>query len=148
MSDSPQQSFKSHAAYDPMFHIVAALALLLFIGLSVTAIFENLHSSLLIPLSLIVLCILLLALFVRVRSYPLKVQDRIIRLEEKLRLASILPETLRKRIPELTEDQLIGLRFASDDELPALVLTTLDHKLTRKQIKERIQNWRPDHFRI
>jgi len=122
--------------------------LLLFIGLSVANLVQNIHGALLTPIALIVLCIVLFALLVRARSYPLKVQDRIIRLEEQLRLNTVLADPLRRRIPELTEDQLIGLRFASDDELNSLVLTTLDHKLSRKQIKEKIQNWRPDHYRI
>ncbi|WP_263357868.1 DUF6526 family protein [Acidicapsa ligni] len=148
MSDTRQQNLKNHAAFDPLIHIVAAVALLLFIGLSVAAVVQNIHGNLIVPFSLIALSILLFVLLVRTRSYPLKVQDRIIRLEEKLRLTTILSDPLKKRIPELTEDQLIGLRFASDDELPALVLTTLDHKLTRKQIKERIQSWRPDTFRV
>ena len=60
----------------------------------------------------------------------------------------LLPEPLRQRIHELTEEQLIGLRFASDEEVPELVRESLDKKLTRQQIKQRIQNWRADHFRV
>jgi hypothetical protein len=91
--------------------------------------------------------VLVVALF-KARLYPLKIQDRIIRLEERLRLDALLSDDLRKRIPELTEDQLIGLRFAPDEEIPELVQLTLEKNLDRKQIKERIQNWRPDHYRI
>ena len=83
-----------------------------------------------------------------IRIYPLKVQDRVIRLEERLRLSILLPEPLRSRIPELTEDQLVGLRFASDGEVASLVEKTLANKWTRKEIKANIRNWRPDYFRL
>jgi ferritin-like protein len=76
------------------------------------------------------------------------VQDRVIRLEERLRLQALAPEEWHSQIYRLTEDQLIGLRFAADDEVLELAKQALEHHLSRKQIKERIQNWRPDHFRI
>jgi len=104
---------------------------------------DNFHSFL-----LIVLAVAMLTLTFKVRLYALKVQDRIIRLEERLRLTQLLSEPLRSRIPELTEGQLCGLRFASDAEVPKLVERALNEKLKRKDIKQSIQNWRPDYWRV
>jgi hypothetical protein len=84
----------------------------------------------------------------KIRTYPLKVQDRVIRLEERLRLATLLDAAQRPRIPELTESQLIALRFASDAELPALTTRALDEKLSAQEIRKSIQHWRPDNWRI
>jgi len=92
------------------------------------------------------LALLMLGFLVRIN--PLKVQDRVIRLEERLRLAALLPEPLRLRIPELTEPQLVALRFASDSEIPQLVEETLNANLTPKDTKKKIQNWRPDYFSV
>lgn len=82
------------------------------------------------------------------RLFALRVQDRLIRLEERLRYERVLPEELRWRADELTADQFISLRFASDEELPALMRKVLDEKLTeRKAIKKLIKTWRPDYLR-
>jgi hypothetical protein len=86
--------------------------------------------------------------YIRVRTYPLKVQDRVIRLEERLRLQSLAPAEWHTQIYRLTEDQLIGLRFAGDDEVVALAKLALEENLTRKQIKQRIGNWRSDDWRV
>jgi len=88
-----------------------------------------------------------IALF-KLRSYPLKVQDRVIRLEERIRLQALAPSEWHTQIYKLTEDQLIGLRFAADDEVVELAKQALEHNLTRKQIKERIKSWRPDNWRV
>jgi hypothetical protein len=91
---------------------------------------------------------LLIALFGFVRRSAVTVQDRLIRLEMRLRLAGLLPSELQPRIPEFTLDQLISLRFASDAELPALARKVLDEKLVdRKAIKRLIKDWQADYLR-
>lgn len=83
------------------------------------------------------------------RRFALGVQDRVIRLEERLRMERLLPGDLKSRIEDLTTDQLIGLRFASDAELSGLVRRVLDGELTdRKAIKQAVEDWRADHQRV
>ena len=87
-------------------------------------------------------------LFFYARTFPLTVQDRVIRLEMRLRLERLLPADLRSRIPEFTTPQLISLRFAGDEELAALARQVLDERLNdRKTIKRRIKNWQADFLR-
>jgi biopolymer transport protein ExbB/TolQ len=82
------------------------------------------------------------------RTFALAVQDRLIRLEERLRLERILPDSLRARVGDFTTEQLVALRFASDAELPALAQSVLDeNKQDREEIKRQIKQWRADHQR-
>jgi hypothetical protein len=147
VADSPQ-SYAHHTRWDPPFHFfILPVFLAAFIASIVHLVMSfnhhPLHGSLLVVLALAAL----LAIF-KIRLNALKVQDRVIRLEERLRLATLLPEPLRSRIPELTVGQLVALRFASDSELPALVQKTLNEKLSRDDIKKSIQKWRPDDWRV
>ncbi len=90
----------------------------------------------------------LIALFVMARNSTLAVQDRLIRLEMRLRMAGVLPADLRPRIPEFTVPQLVSLRFACDAELPALARKVLDEKLSdRKAIKRLVKDWQADYLR-
>jgi len=152
MAERKPQNYANHTRLDPPFHFfllpVFGLGLILtlihfFYHLRESDFRDNIHSFL-----LIVLAVAMVVVVVKERLYSLKVQDRVIRLEERLRLMQILPEGLRSRIPELSEDQLCGIRFASDSEVPKLVERALNEKLTRKQIKQSIQNWRPDYWRV
>jgi Family of unknown function (DUF6526) len=152
MAETKPQNLANHTRRDPPFHFyilpIFALALILtlvhfFAHITHGDLRDHIHAVL-----LILLAVAFLLLAFKVRLYSLKVQDRVIRLEERLRLTQLLPEPLRSRIPELTEDQLCGLRFASDPEIPKLVERTLKENLKRADIKKAIQNWRPDYWRV
>ena len=152
MAENAPQSYADHTRWDPLFHFfllpVFGLGLLMslvhfFAHLGESDFRDNFHAAMLILLA----TALLVAVF-KIRLYALKMQDRIIRLEERLRLTQLLSEPLRSRIPELTEAQLCGLRFASDAEVPQLVERALKEKLSRKQIKQAIKTWRPDYWRV
>ena len=94
------------------------------------------------------LAIGLVILFFCARIFALRVQDRVIRLEMRLRMEKILPAELRARIPEFTPVQLIALRFASDEELPELARKVLTEKIEdRKTIKKMIRHWNADYLR-
>jgi len=126
---SEPQSFKNHGRFDPAYHAVASGLLLAALILAITILVRSVLAPgahhLLISIWLVVVSVALVIILLKERLYPLKVQDRVIRLEE-----------------------LIALRFASDAEIPALVELTLEKRLSRKEIKERIQNWRPDYWRV
>lgn len=152
MAETKPQNLANHMRRDPPFHfyvvpifVVALLMTLVHFFAHITHgdLRDHMHAVLLILLA--VACLLLVF---KVRLYALRVQDRVIRLEERLRLTQLLSEPLRSRIPELTEDQLCGLRFASDAEIPKLVERALNEKLKRAEIKKAIENWRPDYWRV
>ena len=152
MAEKKPQTFANHTRLDPPFHFFVLPVFVLGLVLTLIHFFyhlresdfrDNFHAFLLILLALA-----MLTLIFRVRLYSLKVQDRVIRLEERLRLMQLLNEPLRSRIPELTESQLCGLRFASDAEVAKLAERALNEKLSRKDIKKAIQNWRPDYWRV
>ena len=145
MASATTQSFSNHARWDPPFHFVLAPIGLAAIILSIFLLVRQPGIGSILG---VLLSVGLFMIAGKARSYALKVQDRVIRLEERLRLSMLLPEATRPRIVELTEPQLIALRFASDAEAPALAMRALNEGLTKKQIKASIQNWRADYFRV
>ncbi len=148
MSEASPQGLKNHGRLDPAFHFVLGLA---FLANLVFAVFHLVHNWPTHRLSsgwFLVLSVVAFIPYFKLRAYPLKVQDRIIRLEERIRLQALAPTEWHSQIYRLTEDQLIGLRFAADDEVVELAKQALEGNLNRKQIKERIKNWRADYWRV
>ena len=145
MADVKPQSLANHTRLDPPFHLFLLPLGLVAIIVSVIILIRRPGMDSILWLILAFGFVMIAA---KARSYSLKVQDRVIRLEERLRLSLLLPENLRGRIGELTESQLIALRFASDSELPGLAKRALDEGMTSKQIKTSIESWRPDYFRV
>ncbi len=145
MSNSAPQSLKNHNRFDPYFHLVTLSALVTNL---VVAIVYLIHHFGFYSAWLVFLSIVVFVPYFILRIYPLKVQDRVIRLEERLRLQALAPAEWHTQIYKLTEDQLIGLRFAGDGEVVELAKQALEHQLNRKQIKERIKNWRADNWRV
>jgi len=145
MPDTQSQSYSNHTRWDPPFHffIMPVFVATVIVALVHAIRWPGFHTAWTVLLS-----IAALMLVFKTRMYALKVQDRVIRLEERLRLANALSEPLRSRIGELSESQLIALRFASDDELELLVNETLTRKLSAKEIKQSIKNWRGDYLRV
>ena len=145
MAQKTPQSFENHARVLPAFHYVAfpLFAINFFFTLyqAVTAFsWSNLVAF--------ALSVALILLFFVARVMALTVQDRVIRLEEQLRMRALLPADLQPHIGEFTVKQLIALRFASDNELPTLARKMLDKKIEdQKSIKKLVQHWRADYQR-
>jgi hypothetical protein len=140
------QSFKNHAKFVPLYHgfafPVAAINFVWSVYRAYTRPSWDTAIAMLLGAALIVI-------FFFARIFALSVQDRIIRLEMRLRMREQLPADLVARIPEFTTSQLIALRFASDAELPALARKVLDDRVTnRKAIKQMITDWQADHQRV
>jgi hypothetical protein len=145
MADADTQSFANHTKYDPAFHFFLAPIALVNLIVSIVSCFR--HPSIDAGWIVVISLAALVAVF-KMRIYSLKVQDRVIRLEERLRLSQLLNTSLAARIPDLTIPQLVALRFACDSEVPGLAEKTLGAKLKPKEIKQAIVTWRPDTFRV
>ena len=145
MPENTPQTLANHMRLDPPFHMfvmpVAGISLLVSIAYLIQH--PGFYAA-----WLVVVAVAAIVLVLKTRLYALKTQDRVIRLEERLRLATLLPQPLCSRIGELSEGQLIALRFASDSELPGLIEKTISGKLSGAEIKNAIVNWRPDYWRV
>jgi len=145
MAEHIPQTYANHARFHPVFHFFVVPVF--FINFLVAAI-QAVRSPGWISIWTVVMAAALVAAGFLIRVYALRVQDRLIRLEERLRLERLLPEALKARIGELTEGQLVGLRFASDGEVASLVEKTLANGWRNREIKKGVVNWRPDYFRV
>jgi len=141
-----EQSFRSHAKWLPPFHFFVLPVLLINLGFSIYWCVKSWFT-----VSGVLSVLVAAALFVGMvmaRAMAMKVQDRVIRIEERIRLERLLPADMHARIGEFTIDQLVALRFASNAELPELARKVLEGKVgERKAIKQMIKTWRPDSAR-
>ncbi len=145
-----EQNYANHAKYVPGFHFLTLGILTINLIWSLVRLVSGVDGIPFFDRLLNVAVAVALGLMAwYLRTFPLRAQDRIIRLEETLRLERLLPADLRPRIGELRTGQLIALRFASDAELPELTRAVLAGEVTEPgEIKKRVGNWRADHFRM
>ena len=140
-----EQNFANRTKVFPPFHFFVVPILLVNLGVQLYRLKFGITFATVFG---ILLAVALILGFLSARMFALSVQDRVIRLEERLRYQRLLPSDLQPRIEDFTVAQVVSLRFASDAELPALARKVLDDKLQeRKAIKQLIKNWKPDYLR-
>ncbi len=145
-TDAPAQDFSNHRKSVPAFHYVALPILLInFIYSTYVAVTSfSVDSAIAV---FVAVALIIIGLFARI--FALGAQDRVIRLEERLRLKDLLPAEQQADVAKLTTKQMVGLRFASDGELAELVAAVCAEGIeSNEDIKKRIKNWRPDHQRL
>jgi hypothetical protein len=144
MANEKIQNFKNHGHFVPAFVIGQLVLMVAVVGRMIALRHGITYRSVMDVLVLLAVIVVL----TQSRNSTLAVQNRLIRLEMRLRLAGLLPADLQSRIGEFTVDQLIALRFASDAELPALARKVLDEKMNdRKAIKQLVKDWQADWLR-
>lgn len=150
MASTEPQSYANHRRLDPPYHMVLATILVVNLVHALVVLVRALmpHSLGFEPVWQVVMAFAFCLMALKLRGYPLRAQDRLIRLEERLRMEKLLPDDLKARLPELRPNQFVALRFASDEELADRVRETLDGSLPSEEIKKRIQAWRADVFRV
>jgi hypothetical protein len=142
---SNTQTYKTHRRVVPAYHFGVLLALLAYFIWSVYQLVQGFSGASVMG---VILSVALMMFAISIRSQILRVQDRVIRLEMRLRLRENLPEDLASRAAHLPVRQLIALRFASDEELPTLVRDVVDGKVVNpNDIKQKIREWQADHLR-
>ena len=146
MAEKIPQSYANHVRLHPPFHFFVMPATLLLLILTIVNAVR--HPDLLESWILLLIGLMMPVAALLIRINPLRVQDRVIRLEERLRCEELLPAPLKSRLGELTESQMVALRFACDAELPGLVEKALKSNMAGKDIKKAIVTWRADMFRV
>jgi hypothetical protein len=145
MAQTTPQTFGNHVRFLPAYHFVAFPLFLVNFCYALYQAVTNLSAASVIGLALAVALVLLCLLS---RTMVVSVQDRLIRLEERLRMRALLPADLQPHIDRFTVKQLVALRFASDGELPTLARAVVDGKIEdQKAIKRMVAEWRADHQR-
>jgi hypothetical protein len=146
MADQIPQTYANHVRMHPPFHFFLLPGTMVLLLLTIVNVV--LHVRRLDAWILLLMGVLFPVAALLIRVNPLRVQDRLVRLEERLRLQALLSAELGARIPELTESQLIALRFASDQEVAGLAAQVFAANMKGPEIKKLIVTWRPDTFRV
>jgi cell division protein FtsL len=145
MSEKKPQNYENHAKFIPVFHYIALPLLLVnFFG----ALFRVTQEISFYTLNGVGLAISLIVVAVFTRLFALKAQDRVIRLEEQIRMQTFLPDALKAQVGRLTMGQIVALRFASDEELVDLTQDALNQNTSPNALKQAVKNWRPDYDRV
>jgi hypothetical protein len=143
MAPAAPQNLANHRRFDPFWHFSGAL--IVAAGFIVSVVHAIRHPDGYWNWWFVVYAFGILLVVARARTQTLAVQDRVIRLEMRLRLRELLSGALAGRIGELTVSQLVGLRFAGDAELPGLVERCLNGQLANAEaVKKEVKNWQPD----
>ncbi len=145
MSEKKPQNYKNHAKFVPVFHYIALPLLLINFVSALLRLTQDINFYTLNDLGLAV-ALVIVAVFTRL--FALKAQDRVIRLEEQLRMQELLPDALKMNAFRLTMGQIVALRFASDEELAELTQDALDHNTSPNALKQAVKDWRPDYDRV
>jgi hypothetical protein len=146
MAEKVPQTYANHVRMHPPFHFFLLPSALLLLILTIVNVVR--HSDRLEAWILLLIGVMAPIAIVLIRTNPLRAQDRVIRLEERLRLAALLNEPQKSRIGDLTESQLVALRFASDAEVAALMEKALKEQMKAADIKKSVVTWRADLFRV
>lgn len=140
------QSFANHTRFHAPYHFFAVPILAINVLWRIVELVRNPSGA---AAWEVAVSLALAAMILLVRTYPLKVQDRVIRLEERMRLERLMPAGLSSKVPEFSAGQLCALRFCADDEVSELAGRILNEgTLGRAEIKRQIKTWKPDEFRI
>lgn len=143
-----EQNFANHMRLDPAYHYFLMPVFLLNLFISIGLAFKTFRVDAFLSLWRVVVAGALFMAASLLRNYALRVQDRVIRLEEQLRLAALLPAAEAAVLGSLSVRQMIALRFASDTEAPQLAIRAAAEQLTPKQIKAAVTHWRSDLHRV
>ena len=140
-----KQTYSNHRRFVPLFHYIAFLALLLLLIGSIVNLVKSSHDNLYSASLIVLISVLLILATLFARGFALKAQDRAIVAEEKFRYYLLTKKTLPS---ELSVRQIIGLRFASDEEYIELVDRAVKENLSENRIKKEIKNWKGDYYRV
>lgn len=140
-----EQNLKNHQRYLPVWHLIVPLVLLAIMIGAIRNIVKSESSNLYSAWLIFGISLLLPVFYWYTRWFALRAQDRAIRAEENFRHFLL---TGKPFDPRIRLGQVIALRFASDEEMPALAKKAIEEKLSSKEVKKAIQNWRPDYHRV